>query len=125
MDVGGTSSVVAREGCIELQDSVLIGELDATEHGVVDVASISSVAVATSNNAAIDTSAVAVPRLECNLWDWFAGRGVDDLDVERQGHTRVAVSDVLADILAGDPYAKRQSWKASVHDGITHSMGLR
>ena len=125
MNVGGASSVVTGESCVELQDSVLIGELDATEHRVVDVASIGSVAVAVRNNASVHTSAVAVPRLEGNLRDRLASRGVDNLDIERQGHTRVAVSNILTDILARNPCRKRQSWKVSVHEEVAYSMDLR
>lgn len=125
VNVGGASSVVTRERCIELQDSILVGELDTTVHGVVDVAGIGRVAVATSNNATVHAGTVAVPSLEGNLWDGLAGCGVDDLDVKCQRYTRVAVSDVLADILARDPYTKRQLLEGKVHNGITYSMGLR
>jgi hypothetical protein len=106
MNVSGASSIVTGERCIELQDSILVGELDTTIHSVVDVASIGSVAVAVSNNAAVYASTVAVPGLEGDLLDRLASRGVDDLDIERQGYTRVAVSNILADILARDPYAR-------------------
>jgi hypothetical protein len=41
VDVSGASSVVAREGGVELQNAVIVAELDAAEHGVVDVACIS------------------------------------------------------------------------------------
>ena len=39
--VSGASSVVARESGVKLQDAVIVAELDAAEHGVVDVACIS------------------------------------------------------------------------------------
>lgn len=107
MNVRGASGVVTGEGCVELQNTVLIGELDATEHGVVDVAGIGSVAVTASNYTAVHTGTIAVPGLEGNLRNRFASRGVDDLNVERQRYTRVAVSNILADILARDPYTNR------------------
>lgn len=118
VDMRGASSVMTREGCIELQNSVLVGKLDATVHGVVDVTGISSVAVAASDNTAIHTGTVAVPRLEGNLWDWLTSRGVNNLDVERQGYTRIAIGDILADKLARDPCTKRQSWKVAAHGEI-------
>src|SRR5690242_8149581 len=103
MDVGSASGVVAGESRVELQDSVLIAELDATEHGVVDVACIGNVAVTGCNNATVYTSGVTVPCLESNLRDWLASVGIDELDIESQRHTWMAIGDVLADVLARDP----------------------
>lgn len=82
MHVRGAPSVVAGEGCIELQDAVLIAELDTTEHRVVNVACIGSIAITASNHAAVDTSAVAVPQFKCDLRDWLAGLGVNDLYIK-------------------------------------------
>lgn len=104
MNVSCASSVVTRKGGVKLQNTVLVAKLDAAEHGVVDVARIGSVAVATSNYTTVHTSAVAMPGLKGNLRDRLTGPGVNDLNIESQGYTRVAISDVLADVLAGNPY---------------------
>jgi hypothetical protein len=45
-----------------------------------------------------------VPGLERDLWEGFAGRGIDDLNIERQRHTRVAISDVLANVFTRNPF---------------------
>lgn len=122
--MSGASSVVAWKCRVELQDTVLVGELNTTEHSVVDVARISSVAVAISNNTTVHAGGIAVPGFEGDLRDGLASCGVDDLDIECQGHTRVTISDVLTDILARDPYTKCQSYKRKTGDGTTYSMGL-
>ena len=44
-----------------------------------------------------------MPGLKRDLWERLAGRGIDDLDIESQRHTRVAVSDVLANVLTRNP----------------------
>lgn len=82
MNVSGASSVVAWKCRVELQDAVLVGELNTTEHSVVDVARVSSVAVATSNNTTVHAGAIAVPGFKGDLRDWLASCGVDDLDIE-------------------------------------------
>jgi hypothetical protein len=61
VNVRVAASVVAWEDRVELQNAILVAELDAAEHGVVDVANIGRVAVATSHYTAIDTGTVAVP----------------------------------------------------------------
>ena len=106
MDVSGASRVVTREGGVELQNTVLVAELDTAEHGVIDVARVSSVAVAASDYTTVDTSTVAVPGLKSDLWDGFTGVSVNDLNIESQRHTRITLSDVLADILARHPWSR-------------------
>lgn len=103
VDVSGAPSVVAGESGVVLQDTVLVGELDTTEHRVVDVACISRVTVAASNNAPVDTGAVAVPGFKSNLRDGLTSPSVNDLDVECQRHTWVAIGDVFANIFARNP----------------------
>lgn len=51
VDVSGTASVMAREDGLELCDPVRVCFLDTTEPGVVDVGSISGVAVSLSIHA--------------------------------------------------------------------------
>ncbi len=108
MNVSGATSVVTWEDCIKLQDTVLIAELNAAEHGVVDVACIGRVAVAFIDDTAVHTSAVAVPGLKRNLRHRLASVGVDDLNIDYQRYTRVTISDVLTDELAGNPFVSSQ-----------------
>lgn len=103
MNVRGATGVVAGKDGVKLEDAVLVAELDAAEHGVVDVAGIGRVSIATSDHTAVDACAVAVPCLKSNLRNRLAGRGIDELDVESQWYSSIAISDVLADIFARDP----------------------
>jgi hypothetical protein len=119
VDVRCASSVVTREAAccqltvqqlchsysrrVKLQDAVLVAELNSTEHGVVDVARIISVAVAASDHSTVHTRAVAVPRLKRDLRHRLTGPGVNYLNVKSQWYTGVAIGDILADIFTRDP----------------------
>jgi hypothetical protein len=43
-----------------------------------------------------------VPHLDVDLGHGLAGRHVNDLVVEEEGHTGLVLDEVLADVLAGD-----------------------
>lgn len=103
VDMCGAPSVVSGEGCVELQDAVLVAELDTAEHGVVDIGGVGGVAVSACDYTAVDTGAVAVPCFEGDLGDWLASSGVDNLHVESQRYTRVAVRDILTNVLTRHP----------------------
>lgn len=125
MDVCSASSIVTWEGCVELEDTIFVAELDTTEHGVVEIGGISGVAIAASDHTTIDTCAVAVPCLEGDLRDRLTSPGVDDLDIKSQGYTRVTISDVLADVFARDPCREVRTCFTEVLNRKTHSMGPR
>lgn len=59
--MGGTSRVVAREERRELYHTVVVGLLDATQGGVVEVGSVVVVAVALALNATVHTGRVGTP----------------------------------------------------------------
>lgn len=61
VDVGGTSSVVARENGLELSDTVCIGLLNTAEESRLEVGSIVTVSVAPSSDATVNTGRVTVP----------------------------------------------------------------
>lgn len=71
VDVGGTAGVVTWEDGGELGDTVILGGLETTEEGGVDVRGVRAVTVAACDNAGVDTGGVAV-------WGdvrWIAGVG--------------------------------------------------
>lgn len=45
-------------------------------------------------------SSVAVPDVNVNVWDRLAGAGVNELDVQVEGHTLLGLGDIVADELA-------------------------
>lgn len=94
---------MAGEGRIKLQDSILVGKLNATEHGIVNVCCVGLISVSASDNAAVNTSGVAMPGLKRDFADRIAGVDINELNVECQRNARVTVSDVFTDILTRDP----------------------
>lgn len=94
---------VTGEQGLESDDTVIVGLLNTTEGSVVDVAQIGSVTVSAGNDATVDTSGVAVPHLRVSLRDGLAGVDIDDLDVERQRNTGLALDNVLTNELARHP----------------------
>ena len=55
VNVGRTTSVVAREDGLELRNTVLVALLETTEESLVEVAFIVRVAVSTGDNTGVDT----------------------------------------------------------------------
>lgn len=95
--VDGTALVVAGEDGLELDDTVVVGELDTTEEGGVQ-------AGLAGLDAGVDTGGVAVPDVDGDLGDGIAGVDVDVLDLEEDGDTvaELGLDDVGAHVLADD-----------------------
>lgn len=55
VDVGGAAGVVAGEDSLELGDTLLVGLLETTEEGGVEVGVVVGVAVAAGGNTGVDT----------------------------------------------------------------------
>lgn len=60
VDVGSAAGVVTREDGGKLGNTVVLGGLETTEEGIVDVGSIGGVTVAACDNSGVDTGGVAV-----------------------------------------------------------------
>lgn len=88
---------------VEGNDTIRIGNLDTTVESSIQVRLISRVTVAACHNTGVNTCSVAVPGLEVYLWDWVARVDIDDLDVERQGNSALAICHVFTDEFARDP----------------------
>lgn len=102
VDVGGTAGVVAREDGLELSNTIIVGQLDTTQPGVVDVGLVGAVTVAAGNNTGVDTGRIAVPHLEVDIRDRLASVDINDLVVKNDIETTLVLDDVLADILASN-----------------------
>lgn len=55
VDVGGAAGVVAGEDGLELGDTLLVGLLETTEEGCVEVGLVIGVAIAAGGNTRVDT----------------------------------------------------------------------
>lgn len=93
---------MTREDRVELNDSIIIGLLDATESSVVQVGSIVRVAIAIGLHTRVDTGGVAAPDIGPDSDERLAGVHVDELDVRHEGDTDLILGEVGADILAQD-----------------------
>lgn len=63
MVVCGTAVIMAREYGLELHNTVAVGLGNAAEEGVVVVGQVIGVAIASGDQAGVDTSGVAVPNI--------------------------------------------------------------
>lgn len=86
MNVISTTGVMTRIVGGELNYSIRACWLQTSMIGLVDVGQIINVTISTGNNAAVYTSAVAVPEVDIDIWDWLASGCVNHLDVEDEFH---------------------------------------
>lgn len=77
----GSAAVVAREDGLELDDTIVIGELDTTEEGRV----FASLAGARADPR-VNAGGVAVPDIDSDIRDTLAGRDVHILDLKEDVH---------------------------------------
>lgn len=101
--VGGAVSVVTGEQGVEGHHTVLIGLLYTTEEGAVVVGQVVGVTVAISHQAGVDTGGVAAPDLGVDASEGLAGLDVNELLLDGDRNTLLVLTDVAADVLAGDP----------------------
>lgn len=122
MNVGCTRGVMAWEDREPLRNTVLIGLLDATNEGSVDIGSVGGFAIAASNynngsitaphtegqtsvmltNSRVNTGSVGRPDIDVDIGDGLASRDVDEFNVEVGGNALLVLANVVADILAVD-----------------------
>jgi hypothetical protein len=104
VNVGGTASVVAREGADELGNSVLVGADETAAEGIVKVGGVAAVTVAAGYDTGVHSSAVAVPEVKVDIGKNRAGVDINDLDVGINVNTLLVLTDVLTDELSVDVY---------------------
>jgi len=92
--VRGAARVVAGKDGLELDDAGVVAHLGAAQEGGVEAA--------LGGDARVGAGGVAVPEVDEQLGDGFAGGGVDELHVEVEGHAGLAVGEVAAHELAQD-----------------------
>lgn len=91
----GTTGVVTRDNGVELCNAVVISGLDTTESGGVETA------LTGGRDTRVDAGGIAVPKINVKILNSSAVGDVDELKVEVDGNTTLAISDILADQLAG------------------------
>lgn len=94
---------LAWEDGVELNDTIRVCLLDATQEGGVYVGGIVCVAVSGGDDAGVDACTVAVPDIPVQTGDRFACFDVDKLAVKDDGDTRLPFSHVGANVFAFDP----------------------
>lgn len=104
MNVGCTSSVVAGEDRLELDDSLLVARLNTAQESSIQISCIVLVSITASLNARVDTSRIAVPDIDINVWQGVTSVGVDKLNVHVQRNTGLGFHNTLADQFPGNNY---------------------
>lgn len=104
VDMVGARGVVTREESLELCDSFIIGGLETSEEGGVDVSSISGISISSGDNTTVNTSGVAGPDFDHSVGDGVAGGHVNYLGVEDEVNALLVFGIVCSDILARDVY---------------------
>lgn len=97
-----TAGVVSRHDRLVLSDAVNVSLHDSTQERCVQVGQIVRVAVARSRDARVDSRGIAVPEVHVDGRDRLASAGVDELDVQIERNTLLAVRNIAADQLAID-----------------------
>lgn len=92
MNVGCARGVVAGEDGGELGYAVVLGGLETTEEGGVDVEKVGRVTVAVCDYAGVNASGVAVPEVDHGVDDWVAGVYVNYLDVHDEFDTLLGLN---------------------------------
>lgn len=86
----------------ELDDTVLVGQLQTTRMGAIDVAGIVSVSVSLVDQTAIDPTGVRVPEVDHDVWQWLTGHEIEDLDIQNEVYARLLLPDIAADVFSRD-----------------------
>jgi hypothetical protein len=94
--VDSAAGIVTRDNGVELSNTVSVGSLDSTESGGVETT------LARSRDTRVDTSGIAVPNVNQEILNSSAARSINELKIEVQRNTRLAISDVGSDQLARD-----------------------
>lgn len=100
--VVGPSRIVTREDGVELNHTVIIRLLYATQGSPVQVRRVVGVPVALGLDARVDARGVAAPDVGPDAGEGLAGVDVDELDVRDQGHALLVLDQVRPDVLAQD-----------------------
>lgn len=72
---------MAREQCVELNHTIIIGLGNATEESVVQVRGVIGIAVALLHDSRVNTGRVGVPDISPDSSQWLAGVDIDELEV--------------------------------------------
>ena len=103
MDMGRTAGVVTGEQSLELGHAVRVRFLNAAQERLVEVRGVVAIAVHRALNARVHTGGVAVPHIPVQILDWLAGVDVDELAVEDEWDSGLAIAHVGSDELSFHP----------------------
>lgn len=98
VNVGSTAGVVTGEDGVKLGHTIVVGLLDTTEEGLVNIGSIAGVTVAFGHNTGVDAGGVAVPHLKVDVGHRLASVDVNHLVVDGGGNTLLSLDNVRADV---------------------------
>lgn len=94
--MNSTASVVTRDNGVKLSNTIGVGGLNTTEAGRIETT------LSTGRDTRVNTSGIAVPDVNQEILNGSAARGIDELKVEMQRNTSLAISNVGPDQFARD-----------------------
>lgn len=94
MVVSGSSTIVTGEHGEELDNSIRVGFLDASQGRVIQIADVIRVAVTSGHQTRVDTRGVAVPDVPKETHNRLACLHVDELTVQDNGHAGLVLAKV-------------------------------
>ena len=99
---GLTAGVVTGDDGLVLSHAVCVGLNDSAQESVVEVGQIVTVAVAGSCHTAVYACRITVPKVHVDSRDRLARAGVNELNVEIERNTLLAIGNVTTDELSID-----------------------
>lgn len=114
------TAVVARVDGGEFDHTVGVGLLDATKSGAVQVRSIGRVSVAVRLDTRVDSSRVAVPDIEPSTNQRLASVDVDELSLQDDLDSRLAISHVRTNVFTLD--VERTNFALWVEDSTSGAV---
>ena len=119
--MSGSASVMTRENCLKLNNTLIIARLHTTKERGIFIAGIVLISIAVGNDARVNTlnyilgcyvqyqrglrytnSSIAVPDVGVDLWKRFTGIGINKLDVHVQWDSSLTFDDILANKFTPD-----------------------
>jgi hypothetical protein len=94
VQVSSAASIVARELGGELDNTISVRLLEATESSVVQVAGVCAVTVHVGFDTGVDTSGVGAPDIEISVGERLAGGDIDELGLKDHIDTGLLVTDI-------------------------------
>ena len=101
--VRGAAGIMTREDTLELRDAISVRGLQSSQKRAIEICRVVFVAIAGTDDAAVDAGGVAVPEIPHEVRDGVAGVDVDELGIDDNIEAGFGFGDVGADVLALNP----------------------